>query len=67
VAYLKVHLGISNKEMKIRAWSKLILLINFWPGYKDISCVTDDPNQAVFVSLFVSCFISRFFDWLGYM
>jgi hypothetical protein len=49
VAYFKIHLGINNKEMKIRAWSKLVRQINFWPGYKDISCVTDDPNQTVFV------------------
>lgn len=56
MAYLNVHMNINNKEMKIRAWSKLILLTNFWSGCKDFSCVTDDLNQTIFISLFLVLF-----------
>jgi hypothetical protein len=53
--------GYQQGGGKIRAWSKLKMLANFWPGCNDLMCVTEDLNQTIFIRLFVSCFISRSF------
>jgi hypothetical protein len=57
VANLKVHLDIPEVEMNINVWSKLIMVANFWPGCREVACVTADLNQTIFISLFILCVI----------